>query len=799
MRYPSFLLLFFCLSAWTIATESQRLEEYYAKAVPNAESYAKRLHKNGQPERWPNLEVMALSGHARTLAMAALDLPEDKRPAPESIVAILQALEELQDKNTESPTFGNFRWYWRTEEVLDKNAVEFVMTHLLPIRLEANDRLSAEAREILERMMRRAVDGCISHRVRSDYTNITVYNFVHLTLLGQLFDRPDAIREAGNRIDDFVIHVWDHGVYEYNSPWYYPISVDSLELGFRYVKDPVTKETFRKLLDYFWTDLALHWYRPSLRHAGAQSRSYRYLLGTGDTTRLFEFVGLAPPNLKSTSWTYMNSFRAVYRPDSKILALNQKYPRLLQSRWGREAGQWATAYLLDDIALGTAGAIYRSRQNMTLTVDLADYDTMPTTPPPLLPRNYFIPDGREDPYGVNRFSTSDGHNKALHMQAFWMGAQRTCDALGVVLYTPESLKESVLTNVQSHFVFRKPDAIILGDKTIELPTNEKVEIDKLSVFFRYGTKAFGIRVLWTRDKNSQSPKAYLIDDGNKQGVYRLTIDHWPKGTPVSPDGLSRFPGAAFWLRIGSHLDSDTKFNAWKRRFAEAKVERQEIYGKNGDSIAIQVAGIDGPVAVNGFDLASSSSRITTNPAGPSGILMLDGHDLGRPLLADIPAIKHLRQRMGDLKPIPVKPAGTSWEAETGFSFSESVFEKDAGASGGQMVRVNSDISWQLDIKKKGDYYLWAHVLATDMDHDSFSIDWVKTSGNTTSLSAGGKGAWHLGIGPTWRWVYLSFDNKKEPVRMKLDQGTWRLTLRPRERDGLVDKFFLTTDPKAKPK
>ncbi|HBT77448.1 MAG TPA: hypothetical protein DEB39_11130 [Planctomycetaceae bacterium] len=772
-----------------LSMDKERLEEYYSRAVPVAENYAKRV---GKSNRWPELEIMPLIGYAKVLVMADLDLPENRKPSLEHILPMWTALEELQDKETGSKTFGNFRWYWRSEKVTDPNAVDFVMAQALPIWFEARDRLPREAREILERIMRRAVDGCLSHRVSPDYTNITIYNSVHLILLGQEFDRPDAVAEGEKRLDDLIAVLWDHGIAEYNSPGYYPIDMDTLGLGYRHVAKKATKQAFKSLLDYFWTDLALHWYSPSLRQAGAQSRTTSYWLGQGDTARLNEFVGLAPKT-KTTNWNYLNSRPVPYRPDENILALNQKYPRFVMRRWGRGTGQWAGTYMLEDIALGTSGQANRGRQNIDLTVDLADFDTMPKEMPAMSPRCYFVADGREDPYGTKKFATGDGHSKALHMDAFWMGAQRTVDALGVVVYQEQSLKDPVLTNVQSHFVFRKPDSIVQNGKSLDLQ-GKTLKMDDGPVFFRYGNRVIGLRVLLARGKDGFQTATSLVDDGNRHGVYRLTIDHWPKGVPVSGETLKIMPAAAFWLRIGSNLDTDAKFKRWCRDFENAKINRLDAPSSE-DRIEIQVAGTDGPLGVSGVGLVNHRFRVATNPSGPNGVLTLDGKDLGRPLLESLPAVTRLKQH----KPINVRPKGTTWEAETGFSLSDAVYEKDRNASGGRMVRVNSEISWQLDVKKSDHYYLWARVFATDMDHDSVFAAWSKQSGSSDLLMPGARGDWHLGIGPQWRWVRLTFDNRKEPVPMQLDQGVWRLSLLPRERDGLVDKFFLTNDPHAVPK
>jgi len=769
--------------------------EYFSRTISSSERTARRLMDEGPSE---NLGVRSLMDHTYILAFA--DRHQPGSASLELTIPLLKLVEEMQDKDPASPTFGNLRWYWRTPEVTDRNAVEFIAAHALPVWFEARDRLPAESKAILQRILHRAVDGCIKHRVSPDYTNIAIFNAVNLILLGENFDRPDALKLGEERLKMVLACFWDHGVYEYVSPTYYSPDVDTLQLGLRYVKDTQLKETFRHLLEFFWTDMAINWYKPSFRMSGAQSRTYNYLFGTADSSRFYELVGLAPKNPRASSVSYLNSFNAEYTPPQSILALTEKYPRLINQRWGAEQGQWRTTFVLDDIALGTAGAAYgRVKQNMILTVDLADYGRVPPAEIPtgevkILPRNYFISDGREDPYGTNRYSTSTaGHQKALHMNQVWIGAQRTVDALGVALYPAWTLDEGVMTHVQSHFVFRKPQGGIYVDgKKVDLQPNVAHPIGTGTLILRYGSRAIGIKVPWTRHRDGSSPVPYLIDDGNTHGVFRLTVDHWEKGKPISAKDLGDAPGIALWVRVGSHLDSNIKFEAWCDEFNRATPEKLVV---QNDNISFVVSGIDGPLKIEGQALSEPKTAVVSvEPTGPEGILMLDGKDLGRPILEKIPFLAGISQRKKEMTPIAVDAKGAQWEAEAGFFLFGDLMENNETASGGKAVRINAECYWLLDVKQAGKYDLWARVLALDPEHDSFLIDWKSERDETKPLG----GDWHLGQSSTWRWIPLKLNNGREVTPLELTPGPWRLTLRPREMDGCVDQFILTTDPDFKP-
>ena len=775
-----FLLLLF---SFTAPAEDQlaenRLMEFYRRAVPRAEQFVERIPQT-------DFTVYTLFDNIAILVSGNAALPKEERPSLKSVTRLLRMGEEMQDKNVESPTFGNFRWYWNHNKVTDPNAAEFALARMLSIYLDTPAPLSEEDRSILNRLLERSVSVCLNRRIRPDYTNIALYNTVHLILLGQVLDRPDVTLEGKLRLRNIVASIWDHGIFEYNSPAYYFVDVDALQLGFRHVGDLQAKQMIQALLELFWTDMSLHWYKPGLRLAGAQSRTDNFLFSTSvQMTRVFSFADLAPYDHQARYNGVLNSFRALYQPPPDIVNLNGQYSRWITRNWGQDQGQWATLYMFDDIVLGTAGAKYEGMQNMVQTVDIVE-SHLPTRVCEDIPEGegtlsrphcYFIADGRENPYGIERSPAGrGGQAKALHLDALWFGAQRTVDSLGIVLYPPKAIAEPEIINVQSHFVVRQPESIWVNEKQITLLPHQPVPIDCRAVVFRYKTCAFGLRVLGTRDQSGQPAKVFLVDDGNDQGVCRLTVEH---GVPTLPPPSEELAGGAFWVRIGSHLESEEQFSAWREQFIAAKVNRLDIDCNN---VAVEVTGQDGIVSIQRTD-----SVIMTEPAAPVGILTLNGNDLGRPILEKIPAVATFVRQRDAAKSIIIPPSGIHWEAESGYSFFEGVVEPDESASGGFAVRINHAVSWQLQTEQAGEYYLWGRVQTYDPRHDSFGVETAQRLPDGSFMRRSVNADWHLGTHENWTWVRLPF-----PIR--LEKGIWQLTLKPREDEGRIDQLFLTSDP-----
>jgi len=769
------------------ASAEDRLAEYYLRAVPTAEQFVRRFDKTAPVD---DFAVYTLFDNIAILVSANVDLPAEQRPSLEPVTRLLQVAEEMQDRNPSSRTFGNFRWYWRTANVTDPNAVEFAVARMLSIYLDTPDPLSDEARNMLTQLLEYSVNACLKRRINPDYTNIALYNAMHLILLGQIVDRPDVTQEGKRRLRNIVAHIWNHGIFEYNSPAYYFIDVDALQLGFRHVSDAQTKQTIHTLLELFWTDLSLHWYKPGFRLAGAQSRTYNYLYGTNDHMfRFFAFAGMAPYDQDAKYHAVLNSLRALYQPPPEIVKLNDLYPRGIARNWGRDQGQWAVTYMLDDIVLGTAGAKYNARQNMVQTVDMPDWETAEDLAdiPVCLetwqfkPRSYFIADGREDPYGTKLYPTGRAEQqKPLHLDALWFGSQRTVDSLGIALYPPEAIADPVVVNVQSHFVVRKPESIWINDQQVALSPNQPVNVGNLPVVFRYRNCAFGIRAVWTRHQNGQPAEVFLVDDGNEQGVYRLTVEH---GVPPLESADDCIAGTAFWVRIGSRLESESQFSTWRQQYISSAVNRLDV---RHNDIDIEVAGQDGIVAVKWAD-----SVVTTEPAAPTGILTLNGQDLGRSILKKIPEVVRFVKQRNDAIPIVVNSSGTYWEVEGGYSFFDDWIEPDELASGGVAARINQDVSWQLQVEQSGEYFLWGRVQTRDTEHDSFRVETAKRLPDGSFMRRSMNVDWNLGVRAHWTWVCL-------PVPIRLEKGVWQLTLKPREYEGRIDRLFLSVDPAVKP-
>ncbi|MDP6543770.1 MAG: hypothetical protein QGH60_07225 [Phycisphaerae bacterium] len=545
----------------------------------------------------------------------------------------------MQDKNPASPTFGNFRWYWRNEKVTDLNAVEFVSHHMIPLWVDHRDRLDAQTRSTLRETLRRSADACLRHKVHPGYTNIAISNAVNLILLGEQFARTDALNEGLKRLDAICLTSWRYGICEYDSPTYYGVDLDELVLLDKYARNPRARQAGRAMLELFWTDIAANWYSPGGHLGGTHSRSYNYPCGASDfLDRHLAHAGWA--RQVYSDWTarrfldspesrfldgaaWLDAIPGPWKPSVKLHeTAHKQYPRDVRQRFGSRPACWRRHMIYRDITLGCSGKAY-GVTDLPLTISLPGDRSAS--------RCYFIADGREDPYGKRKFSVgSAGHTKALHLAPLWAAASGGDQAMAIAFYSDQVVNRPTVTNLQSHFVFRRPDAMYVDSKLCSAPTT----VPRGAILtLRYGTAAAAVCVPWaTRTDQSPAP-IRIIDDKNPHDVLRLTVEHFAGKKPGRPEGP--LPGAAIWVRIGSGL-TDEQFDKWRRELTPPKfnVSSKSLQFSSGGGREIVSLTVDHP-----WD---NKRKVSVKPTPPGGILSVNGKELGRRILESLEPIRRFR-------------------------------------------------------------------------------------------------------------------------------------------------------------
>ncbi|HWI56956.1 MAG TPA: hypothetical protein VNZ22_07005 [Bacillota bacterium] len=554
---------------------------------------------------------------SRTLFAYALVLAEAGEH-PERLERLFELASQMQDRDPKSRGYGNFRWYWRDAKVMDYNAVDFCMRGGSLLWLKHREFIPAPARDRLRPILELAAEGCLRHKVKESYSNIALMNAGDLILLGEALGQPTVAAEGYARLDRVFQYTQQAGVHEYVSPTYTGVDLDGLGMIEAFCRQERGRAQARALLELFWTDIALNWFPPAQRLAGAHSRTYDFLRGLGYLDVQLALNGwLKDQPLKELDAIY--GVQAKWHPSARTTKLSQQFPRLVRQSWGDQPWHSRTHYLCADITLSSSASSYGGRMDMPLTVDLPGERTAV--------RCYFLADGRDDPYGKNKIEAGP-HAKAFHLDPLWSAVQRDGEALGLVIYRPKDLPTNAV-HLNSNFVLPlQADEWRVGQRRVKFAGDKPLRIPVPPgevVALRRGTAALGLRIAWSRACDGKEATAALVYDGNTFGAVRLVVEHAPAGQTPVMGPLN--PGAAFWVRIGSGLQGEEAFTRWHDSFSQGRMEATTTINR----VHVQAAGTQGPLKLEAG--APWSVPGLQEPPPSRAVLEWEGRDGGKEMLS----------------------------------------------------------------------------------------------------------------------------------------------------------------------
>ena len=292
----------------------------------------------------------------------------------------------------------------------------------------------------------------------------------------------------------------------------------------------------------------------------------------------------------------------------------------------------------------------------------------------------------------------------------------------------------------------------------------------------------------------------FVWDNNAFKVGRITVAHhdlWG-----NPPPKAAFPAAAFRVRVTDSEGIDAeRFAKWRHDFMAANRNATVV---PNESLDIAVQGESSELQIKTVRPFSMTSNCV--PAPKRDIFAVNGKDIGKELLGDTPGIKEYFEEIARMEKeivkntIPVLPGQTvAWEAEKGVVVSNMAIGKDELASEGQFVWApgevgargggNGHVTWLLDVKTAGTYYLWGCFSAPTPEDDSFILRAFIDGQDATIIDA----EWHIQTTDGQAFQWRQFKNPLE-----LPKGKIRLRLKTREDGTKVDRLFLTQDANDTP-
>lgn len=539
---------------------------------------------------------------------------------PERVVAALQRVRDMQDRDRNSPTYGNFKWQSEHERVFDLNAVEFAMQMLTLMHLRYADRLAPDVRAALEDVMLPAIDGLRSHRVKVDYTNIFLMQAWNLMAAGETLGRSD-IAEAGYRqFDEWLRFTSENGITEYASVNYYGVDLDTLGLIYKFAGRADAKRKAETALHYIWTDIAANWWSPGDRLGGANSRSYDYMFGRGYLEAHTWPAGLLRrrPELEGANWlsgprdnqVVFRDATTVVPPKEWMSSILATVPRLVVQRWGQGPEHHAINWVGRHISIGSSGAT-RGADERTLVANFGDS--------PAVAQAILFMDIRGDPYGTKKTLNAASQAKALHVTPFIATVQRGPEVLQILSIDPAHLKSKPrdFSCFLTHLTFPANAEVWIDEARYDLTKPTTSVPPRANVFIRVGDAVMAVRFLLAVT-GAESSSMEIVVDNPKAPARRITVVH-SRELPTSRGTVAVF------LRAAEGLD-DKSFAAFRDTFRNAKAEATLA----GDVVEARVAGEVSPLHIVA-DVVKGERRILEG-GEPDALLSVNGVDVGAEIL-----------------------------------------------------------------------------------------------------------------------------------------------------------------------
>jgi hypothetical protein len=431
----------------------------------------------------------------------------------ESLMRMAFALQDM--------TSGNVPWQMGHPEISDANAIEFACQAVGPMLLHYGQSLSPVFKEEMRPHIRAAFTAMRHHKVPVSYTNIFLMKTVNLMLMGEAIGDAEAASDGYRMLDEWIAYTEQNGIHEFDSPTYYSVDLNSLNMGYRFAKRPETRAKFQAILEYFWTDIAANYFAGRQDLAGAHSRDYDFLTGSGRLLLHAWLDGLrdAPYTEKldmETVFVLENVVADGYRPSAKILSLAETPERVVVSRWDANPERVRYAYITPEFAIGHANGDYNAQDKM-ISIELASEK-------PNFPAITIAPDATDQPYGKLKSKDRSGHNKPTHLALHPQIVQEK-GMLRAVLNL-DKLTPEVATNI---VLPAKADRIVLDGEVIQADQPfEKAGGPTSVVGIREGNAGVAIRIFHA---DGAEPKFVLKADaeGLRWGAARYTVYHHASG------------------------------------------------------------------------------------------------------------------------------------------------------------------------------------------------------------------------------------------------------------------------------
>jgi len=192
--------------------------------------------------------------------------------SPDMVRSIVEESLRYQDLRRDSQTYGNWFWMDYLTEVLDPNAVSFMVPNYHYLVTRHRGLLGDDLADRIVEALERAGNALLAHRCQWAYGNIYLLNILSKLLIANLAGAERMYTIACIEWQEWLSHTDRFGITEFNSTTYTAVQISALEAMTEVAADEVFYRQVHRVLEYYYTETCLHYHPGSGLFAGPKSR-----------------------------------------------------------------------------------------------------------------------------------------------------------------------------------------------------------------------------------------------------------------------------------------------------------------------------------------------------------------------------------------------------------------------------------------------------------------------------------------------------------------------------------------------
>ncbi len=443
----------------------------------------------------------------------------------------------------------------------------------------------------------------------------------NLLLLGEAVGDDDAVKLGLSNLNLWIDYTRKNGVGEYNSPTYGETQINSANVAYSNTSNAVARAGLGAVLDYLWADDCASYYPPTQQVAGASSRDYDFVYGTGPLDRYFYIEGLRGDLPTSTlindmSGPFCDAVEGKYHPSERMLALARETNKSLVSGYGPEEWMDRTLYVTPAFSVGTAGAPY-GLQDREIGIRFGSGKKLPIV-------SVFL-DPFDSPDGSVKVLDKENHSKPGHIKLTQAIAQDKGTVLAVYDLATNLGKTGYSTLGLDLILPAHTDGLWLdGKKVDDSDTTDHPCTEQSVVVVREGKAVLAARLFGVGGFEDLEPGYFLKHDIAKGNAFRLVAYAYQGDKRQLSD--KHVPGAVVIdVEPCDTDDAFAKFLARSQSLSKVEIERgKSVWRAKYGSLEVALD------STSDKPIVRQSNGVDVHTAGPAQV---DGWNLGELLPA----------------------------------------------------------------------------------------------------------------------------------------------------------------------